>query len=188
MSEPAKKHDQIPESYSPKEMPEILVIAEKMTASLKTGGRLAWPIVGKGSFRVIGRRRVTPSGGGTWDVCRADGSLRRMEELQPGQPFLGLCFGFGKDGGNDYMVGIVSDGGDVPGLESFTYPASRWMIFEAEGKISDNVLGNAWKSVYKRYLPKSGYKQSALPTMESYVVWEDDRDYCRIEIHIPIEK
>lgn len=50
-------------------------------------------IIEREAFHVIGRRRATPNGGGTWDVARNDGSITQMENLNTNQPFLGLCFG-----------------------------------------------------------------------------------------------
>lgn len=52
---------------------------------------------------------------------------------------LGLCFGFGTDGSNDYMCGIEWDKEDVPGFESFEYPVATWLKFEAKGTISGQI-------------------------------------------------
>ena len=145
-----------------------------------------YKIVEKDAFKVIGRRCVTPHGGGTWEVARNDGSIKQMEEMQTGKPFFGLCFGFGEDGSNDYMVGIEYDGPDVDGLDSFSYPKTSWLIFELSGYISkEDVLGNAWWYVNNEFLPKSEYKKAELPTVESYIEWNNDTDTCKVEIHIP---
>ena len=143
-------------------------------------------IIKRDSFKVIGRRCVTPSGGGAWDVSRNDGSLKQMEEMETGQPFLGLCFGIGDDGSNDNMVGIEY-GEDIIGLDSYVYPPNSWLVVEAEGKISDNIIGDAWSSIYNNILPNSGYKKSDLPTIENYVEWNDEANFCKIEIRIPVE-
>jgi len=141
----------------------------------------------KPAFTVIGRRRTTPFPGGTWQVAREDGSVERLEALDNGKPFLGLCFGFGQDGSNDYMVGI-EHGEPVEGLESFTYPAHAWLVYSLSGKISEDVLGNAWWYVNNKILTPDGYQKDALPTIESYVEWDDDKDACTIEIQIPYIK
>ena len=141
----------------------------------------------KEPFKVIGRRCTTPEGGGTWGVAREDGSIGRMEKMETGNPFLGLCFGFGDDGSNDYMVGIEYAEADVEGLESYTYPQASWLVFNAEGGVKDNVLGNTWDRIYGEFLPQSTYKQRDLPTIESYLVWDNDADLCKVEIRIPVE-
>lgn len=143
-----------------------------------------YKLMEKDGFRVVGRRRVTPQGGGTWPLAREDGTVARLEALQTGKPFLGLCFGFGGDGSNDYMVGMELDG-DLAGLESYTYPKHSWLIYELSGKVSENVLGNAWWYVNEELLPNLGFMKGGLPTIESYLEWNNEEDRCKVEIHIP---
>jgi AraC family transcriptional regulator len=144
-------------------------------------------LVERPSFKVVGRRRITPQGGGTWGVAREDGSVRKLEALETGKPFLGVCFGFGADGSNDYMVGMELEE-DMEGLESYTYPKHAWLIYELAGSVSEDVLGNAWWYVKNELLPKSGYKIDCLPTIESYIEWNNEQDRCKVEIHIPYVK
>lgn len=110
-----------------------------------------------------------------------------MEALDTGRPFLGLCFGFGEDGSNDYMVGVEYDGA-VEGLQSFTYPAAQWLVYSLSGSIHEDVLGNAWWYVKNKLLPETGCRMAPLPTIESYAEWDEEKDHCRVEICIPVEK
>jgi AraC family transcriptional regulator len=143
----------------------------------------------EGSFKVIGIRKTTPYGGGTWGIVKSDGSLEKMQEINNGKPVeLGLCFGFGEDGSNDYMVGIKYDGNNIPGYDVFEYPEKDWLIFEAKGKVSENILGETWTKIYEKYLPESKYKQADLPTIEVYKKWDEKNNDCEVEIRIPIEK
>ncbi len=137
-------------------------------------------------FKVIGRRRTTPYGGGTWAIVKSDGSAAVMEELSGHLCDLGLCFGFGEDGSNDYMCGVEWEKEDIPELESYTYPAATWLIFEARGAISDHILGDTWQKVNNEFLPQSIYKKSGLPTIEKYVEWDEAADICKVEIWIPV--
>ena len=146
-----------------------------------------YQVIEKDAFKVIGRRRTTPSGGGTWGIARKDGSIKQMEKMIDGKPFLGLCFGFGEDGSNDYMVGMEYDGDDIDGLESYSYPKSSWLIFKDEGMLDKNVLGSTWDRIYSEFLPQSDYIQADLPTIESYVEWDDKKNFCRIEVWIPVQ-
>lgn len=148
---------------------------------------MEYQVVEKDGFTVVGRRATTPHGGGTWDVARKDGSIAQMEALGTGKPFLGLCFGFGEDGSNDYMVG-VEYGVPVEGLECFSYPAAQWLVYSLEGSIQDDVLGNAWWYVKNKLLGEAGFKMAPLPTIESYVEWDEQHDRCRVEIWIPVEE
>lgn len=138
------------------------------------------------SFKVIGRRRTTPYGGGTWAIVKSDGSGKTMEELSGHFYDLGLCFGFGEDGSNDYMCGIEWEKEDIPGFESYVYPPATWLIFEARGTITDNILFNTWQRINNEFLPQSKYKKSGLPTIEKYVEWDEARDSCKVEILIPV--
>jgi AraC family transcriptional regulator len=102
--------------------------------------------------------------------------------------FLGLCFGFDVEGNNDYMVGIESREENVPGFDDFIVPKSSWLVFEAVGAISENVLGITWKRIYGEFLPQSTYIQASSPTIEVYREWNNDADVCNVEIWIPVEK
>lgn len=140
----------------------------------------------KEAFKVIGKRCTTPYGGGTWAIVKSDGSAEAMQQLSGHLCDLGLCFGFGEDGSNDYMCGIEWEKEDIPGFESYYYPATTWLIFEAAGKISEMVLNNTWKRINNEFLPESKFKKSGLPTIEKYVSWDEAADICKVEIWIPV--
>ncbi len=137
-------------------------------------------------FCVVGRRAVTEQSGGAWQLAREDGSIRQMEQMETGKPFLGLCVGFDERGRNDYMVGMEY-AAPVEGLEHFEYPAARWLRYCLDGAISEDVLGNAWWYVKNELLAKLDEQQAELPTIESYVVWNDKENRCEVEILVPLK-
>jgi AraC family transcriptional regulator len=137
-------------------------------------------------FKVIGRRITTPYGGGTWAIVKSDGSADTMKELSGHLCDLGLCFGFGEDGSNDYMCGIEWDKEDISDFDSYVYPTATWLVFEASGTILEDTLGNTWYRINREFLPQSIYKKSGLPTIEKYVKWDDAADICKVEIWIPV--
>ena len=140
------------------------------------------------SFKVIGVRKTTPNAGGTWGVVKSDESIEKMQEINNGKSVeLGLCFGFAEDGSNDYMVGIKYDGENISGFDTFEYPEQDWLVFEAKGKISENILGETWKKINEKYLSESKHKQADLPTIEVYKEWDEKNDSCFVEIKIPVE-
>lgn len=147
---------------------------------------MEYTIIEKDSFKVLGIRKVTPYGGGTWAVVKADGSNDRIREISGRFFDLGLCFGFQEDGSDDYMCAVEWEGDEVEGFESFTFPPATWLVFEAKGRISDNVLGNVWSRINQEFLPNSKYKK-CMATIEKYVNWNDAEDYCNVEIQIPVE-
>jgi AraC family transcriptional regulator len=163
------------------------------TLSIKGVQEISYQLVEKDTFKVIGRRRITaPESGGTWEIACEDGSVDKMMKLEPGKPYLGLCFGFGEDRSNDTMVGIEYSGDDIDGFESYTYPKSKWLIFSDEGKISDGkkisdqILYRMWDRIYSDFLPQSEYKQANLPTIETFVEYKKEINFCKLEIWIPI--
>jgi len=165
----------------------------RFTLSIKGVEEMNYRVVTKEAFKVIGRRRITSAEAyaagsrGTWGVARADGSIdQMMKMIPPGTPFLGLCFGFGEDRSNDNMVGIEYDGDDVEGLESYIYPKLNWLIFSDEGKIDDNILYKLWDRIYSDFMPQSEYKQADFPTMETYIEWDRKKNFCKLEVWIPV--
>ena len=137
-------------------------------------------------FKVIGIRRTTPQGGGTWAIVKSDGSNESIKELTGHFYDLGLCFGFGEDGSDDYMCAVEWEKQNVDGLDVFEYPAATWLKFEAKGTITGQTLGNVWQVINNEFLPQSKYKKSELPTIEKYIIWDDSADTCHVEIWIPV--
>ena len=164
----------------------------RFTLSIKKAEKMDYKIIEKETFKVIGRRRVTTPGGipgdrGTWGVARKDGSIDQlMKMMEPGKPFLGLCFGFGEDRSDDNMVGIEWEGDDVEGLESYTYPKSNWLVFTDDGKIDEMPLYKMWDRIYRDFMPQSEYKQANLPTIEIYIERDEAHNYCKLEVWVPI--
>lgn len=154
--------------------------------TIKGVDKMDYTTIERTPFKVIGIRRTTPYGAGTWAIVKSDGSNEAIKELSGHFYDLGLCFGFKEDGSNDYMCGIEWEKEDVKGLDSFKYPAATWLKFEAKGEISNQVLGSVWQRINNEFLPQSKYKKSGLPTIEKYVVWDEAADVCNVEIWIPV--
>ena len=152
--------------------------------------RMQYTMEKRAPFRVIGVRRMTSYGGGTWAVVKADGSNERMRALSGRFFDLGLCFGFGPDGSNDYMCAVEWNG-EPCGFDVYDYPEAIWLRFQAKGRISDNVLGDVWRRINEEFFPQSrflkcGHKR--LPTIEKYILWDEAADACDVEIQIPVDE
>jgi AraC family transcriptional regulator len=145
-------------------------------------------VIEKKAFRVLGVRRTTPYGGGTWGIVKSDGTAEKLEEISGHMCDLGLCFGFDTEGRNDYMCGIEYEGEDLPGFNYYQCPDATWLVFTAKGSISSGVLGQTWKRIYGEFMPQSEYSQQDLPTIEKYIKWDDRADICNVEIMIPVQK
>ncbi len=166
-----------------------LTFYSRITFTLSITGvqEMTYRVLERETFDVLGIRRVTPFGGGTWGVIKQDGSIRQIERTC-GACDLGLCFGFAPDGSNDYLCGGEYAGPDVAGLDRYTYPACAFLVFTAQGSIAQNVLGRTWQRIYGEFMPQSEYRQKDLPTIERYVLWDEAGDDCLVEILIPVEK
>ncbi len=154
--------------------------------TIKGGDRMDYTVIEREPFNVMGIRRTTPYGGGTWAIVKSDGSNEAIKNISGHFYNLGLCFGFGEDGSNDYMCGIEWGNEPIDGLDTFNYPEATWLKFEAEGSILSQILGNVWQRINNEFLPQSKYKKSGLPTIEKYVLWDDAADICKVEIWIPV--
>ena len=153
---------------------------------IKGVDKMDYTIIERNAFNVVGIRRTTPYGGGTWAIVKDDGSNDKAKKLFGTFYDLGVCFGFGDDGSNDYMCAVEYDGKVPEGLDSYSYPAVTWLKFEANGAITDDTLGNVWQRINDEFLPQSKYKQSELPTIEKYVSWDNAANKCNVEIWIPV--
>jgi AraC family transcriptional regulator len=152
---------------------------------IKGVSEMDYKLVGKQSFKVVGMRKTTPYGGGTWAIVKNDGSFNKLMEQSGVSESLGLCFGFDEDGNNDYMCGVEWDNPDNLDYDEYTYPDLKWLIFLAEGKLSDDTLSTIWDRVNNEFLPNSKYQKNGMPTIERYIVWDEKNDYCKVEIRIP---
>lgn len=158
----------------------------RFTLTMEGVDKMDYTVTERSRFKVIGIRRVTPHGGGTWAVVQSDGSHEAIRTLCSRSLDLGICFGFDELGRNDYMCAIEWDREDMPGFDSYIYPEGTWLKFEANGSITGQTLGNVWKRINTEFLPQSKYEKSG-PTIEKYAAWDEASDTCKVEIWIPVQ-
>lgn len=158
------------------------------TLTITGGSEMEYRFWERAPFQVMGVRRVTPVGGGTWAIVKSDGSAAAIASLCGHACDLGLCFGFDPEGNNDYLCGVEWQGEPVSGFDAYACPAACWLVFTAEGSIAGGVLGQTWKRIYGEFMPHSSYRQLDLPTIEKYLLWDEAADTCHVEILIPVEK
>lgn len=182
-----KMHGINPTEAREKETPMMFYCKLDFQVTVKGVEYIKYAILEKESFQVMGTRMTTRYGGGTWAVVKSDGTNERMKEVSGRFFDLGLCFGFYEDGSNDYMCAIEWKDKDVEGFETYEYPPATWLLFQAKGKISDNVLGNLWRQINQEFLPQSQYSKCGLPTIEKYVIWNEAEDVGEVEVWIPVK-
>lgn len=149
---------------------------------------MEYKIISKESFQVAGIRKVTEAAGGVWAIVKADGSMKKMQEIAgEDKVTLGLCFGFDEKGHNDNMAGFLTDEEQLDGYEVYQYPASRWAELTAGGRISDHVMQDAWQYIHEELLAKGILVQKDVPTIEEYVLWDEEKDSCKVNIYIAVQ-
>ena len=116
-----------------------------------------------------------------WGNAWKDGIMKRFLDNFPGyrpSGFLGIAQGGGW-GESEYMEYIIAVTNHVDtssceyvpvleGMKEFSYPAGTWVIFEANGELS-NAIQEVYKQFYTEWLPSSGYELANLPVIECYM-------------------
>lgn len=116
-----------------------------------------------------------------WEDSWKNGTMNRFFENFPDyRPagFLGIAQGgqWGESEEMEYII-AVTNYVDVPdcrhvavieGMKEFSYPASIWAIFEANGELPE-ATQRVYKQFYTEWLPNSGYELANLPIIECYM-------------------
>ena len=174
MSEPAKKHDQIPESYTPKELPEIVELAASLPKPPKKKGRKARVIEIQNAhlellppLKLIGRRytnadRVKGGYSAYWAQWHRENLFAPLEALPKAPGVERGCFGFMRCDGNfeehfEYWIGLVrAPDSPVPaGYESLALPAAPVFVCWLCGREKDGLYGQHERCVER--LQAEGY-------------------------------
>ena len=116
-----------------------------------------------------------------WENAWKDGTMQRFIENFPDyRPagFLGITAGgqWGDSEEMSYIIAVTShvdvqECKHIPvleGMQEFSYPASTWAIFEANGELPD-ATQNVYKQFYTEWLPNSGYELADMPVIECYM-------------------
>ncbi|MEA5026307.1 MAG: AraC family transcriptional regulator [Erysipelotrichaceae bacterium] len=159
----------------------------KFTFSITGAEEMNYQVIKKKAFNIIGIRRTTPHGGGTWELVKRDGTADQLAKICGHMCDLGLCFGFDQAGNNDYMCGVEYPK-ILPGFDCYHYSDETWLIFTAEGSITAGILPQTWKRIYGEFMPQSTYRQLDLPTIEQYKIWDEKKDVCQVKIMIPVQE
>lgn len=77
--------------------------------------------------------------------------------------------------------------GEITEYEVYDYPTLNCLVLVSEGKITEYVLSNKWTRVNSDFFPNSRYRQLQLPNSENYLIWDNAKDYCKVELRIPVE-
>lgn len=163
-----------------------------------------YKIIEKDSFKIVGRElRVRNDNGDNfrlipqfWDKCIKEGIFDQFAAMpnminKQNMVSMGMCMDF--DGINTftYLICVeVSNFDYVPeGMAAKTIPASKYAVFTAKADSKENMsdsIQDAWKDIYGKWFPVSGYERTDGPDFELY----DERcmwDKPETDIYIPIK-
>lgn len=183
MSEPLKKPNQTPESYTPKEVPVIMKLAEQAVSdsmvngeevpflfrkeiihlpkSLLIGKKVTYPIKKQGKKGKKGNPPLSL----LWDACGKDGTFAYLDE-QKGSAELdghwGLYYDINKnnDGNFSYLVGVLMKEGTVApeGYACREMPESDvavcWFRYGEDGEIWAKCDPNG---ITAKFMEEQGY-------------------------------
>lgn len=153
-----------------------------------------YQIIEKGAFRALGVKRSyhnveegfkdIPS---FWDEF--NGSARDeflcsvMNDRLPG--YLGLCVGHKTGSGFDYYISVASDSPARAGFEEHIVPESRWLVFDAVGRLPESVQ-TVNRQIYENFLPGSRYRHAGTEEFELYFKGDPKSSDYLTQIWIPI--
>ncbi len=179
MSEAVKKSDQIPESYSPKERPEIIKIAEAVSSvsingeiipflfkkdmihlskAILVGKQVTYPVAKQG----IKGEDANPPLSLLWDECKKDGTFSYLDHQKDSirlEAHLGLYYDINKNGNFSYLVGVLmKEDVTVPeGFAGHEIPATDVAVCWYKYKDGDDIWSVAHGTVEK-YMTEQGYE------------------------------
>ena len=116
-----------------------------------------------------------------WEKAWKDGTMQRFIENFPDyRPagFLGISAGgqWGDSEEMNYIIAVTShvdvhECKHIPvleGMQEFSFPATTWAIFEANGELP-NATQKMYKQFYTEWFPNSGYELADMPVIECYL-------------------
>lgn len=165
---------------------------------IKGDVEMDYKIVGKESFKVIGKSIQTSTLGGEnnrkiasfWKEVNSNGFVEELEKDCGSLGILGICMEYDHKLENlTYLIAAEKNKEQVPdGLEEREIPAATWAVFPVIGAMPD-AMPRTWKRIFSEWFPATGYEHAGGPEMEVYSSNGDpsSEDYYS-EIWIPIKK
>lgn len=94
---------------------------------------------------------------------------------------------FDEDGGFSYIIAAeVTDTENLPeGMVSRTIPEATYAVFTARGRMPDSIQ-NAFKHIYREWLPNSDYQRSESAEFELYDERCQRGERAEVDIYIPV--
>jgi AraC family transcriptional regulator len=165
--------------------------------SLKGDQDMDYRIEDKESFTIVGKSLAVSCVDGEntreipkfWGASHADGTVRALEELAPGELCLGVCLDMKPETGDfNYMIAVKADEDKATGdLVARAVPALTWAIFTSIGPMPD-AIQSLFGRIYSEWFPATGYEHAGGPEIEAYTDGDTTSDEYRCEVWIPIIK
>jgi predicted transcriptional regulator YdeE len=131
---------------------------------------------------------VTAKIPGLWKRFFEDGLEEKIpHRMHPGS-LLGVYTDYESDHTGAYSLIVsaeVSSLDSVPvGMIGLTIPASKYLVFPADGPIPDAII-QAWQNIWNYFSQSSEYRRAYTTDFEAYK-WNPETQQSEAEIHIAI--
>ena len=198
MSEPMKKPEQNPESYSPGEKPVIITLVEKKIESPPQSPAIEIYRARRESYKVLGMENKisnddrNPNCGECWGKYFDSGTHEKVVPFMAETPLLGV-FCQSDPGYYNYLIGAVVSGVDEApeGMFLAEFPATDYLVVTHEWvKSEDEANAQIGRLVGHAHGPDvmpDGYEKYTVPVMfiESY---NNSPEKSRFEVWLPIRE
>ena len=145
-----------------------IVFYPKLEISLNVTGMtgLKYSIRYMDAFSVIGIKMKVCENENAWE--RFDKCILQNEltEYIGRKCNLGICFGYDREGNNDYMCAAEYSGEQNTNFDYYHFPKLAWVVFNTKGKISEDIFHNVENRIYREFIPQSMYNILEFPVVQ----------------------
>ena len=161
----------------------------KIVLSLTISGasELKYTVKKCSAFSVLGIRMKVKENENAWSLLDTHPVEPLLTKKLDKKCDLGICFGFDSNGNNDYMCAAQFNSSDYNDFNVYHFPELTWLVFTAEGLISDNTFQKTEERIYGEFIPQCAYNVLDLPVVQKFIDWSTDTDFCHVEFMVPVQ-
>ncbi|MNZ48814.1 Transposon Tn10 TetD protein [compost metagenome] len=162
--------------------------------SIKGAAEMEYRIVTKGSFRVVGFKkllekdveesfRVVPQ---FWQEIAQKGQIAQLIPMIHQEPLgvLGVSACMDDLEKWEYYIGVASNAKVPDGMSEYVVPACTWAVFSGQGT-RPFAIQELERRIITEWLPTSGYEYANAPDIEVYL--DDHPTNSMFEVWLPIK-
>ena len=122
-----------------------------------------------------------------WQDVLAQDSIARIPDRKDANAVLGISIDMAADGSFSYIIGceVTTTENKPAGMVARTVSAATYAVFTARGNMPD-AIQQTTRSIYREWLPNSGYRRTDGADIERYDERFEDSDNPEMDIYVPI--